>query len=347
MADPSQDQREKTDRYAQQLLAIEQAAVTAASVRLIATLAMLRRQATGSLLLARTAADEQRVARRLADEIEAVVEPLLTPGQLLQAVTGPLERAVDLAQAFTLGPPNPFVPVRPRPRVPKVDPQARAAVVSAERSALVQIRRAGSALRLATSPMDVQTALHTAELAVQSVATGAEYAINTAANAVPIRLATDLGQKLVWVAERDACVVCLALSGDVIDPNEGEAFDELATFDTRPPPPVWPPGMPLLRPPRHVHCRCMIQVWDGSVVPGFLSWPARLKHEALRSVLKGWSLPSESNAARLRAAERILRNGQAAQLPKSVQAEGEHAVGRGKFRSRTMPHYPPRRTSVR
>src|SRR5579884_2119332 len=189
-----QDQRERTDQYAQQLLAIEQAAVAAASVRLIATLAMLRRQATGSLLLAATRQDEQRAAARLADELEARVEPLLTPGQLLQSVTAPLERAVDLAEVFTLGPANPFVPVPPRTRPPKVDPQVRAAVVSAERNALVQIRRAGAALRLATSPMDVQTALRTADLAVQSVATGAEFAINTAANAVPVRLATRLGQ---------------------------------------------------------------------------------------------------------------------------------------------------------
>lgn len=346
MAPAGQDQRERTDRYAQQLLAIEQAAVAAASVRLIATLAMLRRQATGSLLLARTAQDEQRAAVRLADELEARVEPLLTPGQLLQAITLQTERAVDLAEVFTLGPANPFVPVAPRP--PKIDPQVRAAVVSAERNALVQIRRAGAALRLATSPMDVQTALRTADLAVQSVATGAEFAVNTAANAVPVRLATRLGQELVWVAERDACVVCLALSGDVIDPNQGQAFDEFATFDTRPAPPVWPPGMPLLRPPRHPHCRCMVQVWNGALVGGFYSWPMRLKHEALRSVVKGWSLPSESNAARLRAAERILRNGQASQLPKSVQAEGEHAIAARKFRSRTVPHYrPANRTSVR
>lgn len=346
MVPDAQDRRERTDRYAQQLLAIEQAAVAAASVRLIATLAMLRRQATGSGLLAATRQDEQRVARRLADELEAYVEPLLTPGQLLQSVTAPLERAVDLAEVFTLGAANPFVPVPPRP--PKVDPTVRAAVVSAERSALLQIRRAGSALRLATSPMDVQTALRTADLAVQSVATGAEFAINTAANAVPVRLATRLGQKLVWVAERDGCVVCLALSGDVIDPNEGEAFDEFATFDTRPAPPVWPPGMPLLRPPRHPHCRCMVQVWDGALVGGFYSWPTRLKHEALRSVLKGWSLPSESNAARLRAAERILRDGRAGEMPKSVRAEGEHAIAARKFRSRAVPHYrPPARTSVR
>lgn len=346
MADPSQDRRERTDRYAQQLLAIEQAAVAAASVRLIATLAMLRRQATGLLLLARTPQQHKAVAQRVADELEAYVEPLLTPGQLLQSITAATERAVDLAEVFTLGAATPFVPVAPRP--PRVDPAVRAAVVSAERNALVQIRRAGAALRLATNPMDVQTALRTADLAVQSVATGAEFAINTAANAVPVRLATRLGQKLVWVAESDACVVCLALSGDVIDPNEGEAFDEFATFDTRPAPPVWPPGMPLLRPPRHPHCRCMVQVWDGSVVGGFYSWPARLKHEALRSVLKGWSLPSESNAARLRAAERILSDGRAGEMPKSVQAEGEHAIARGKFRSRTVPHYrPPSRTSVR
>lgn len=340
--DPNDQRHAQTDQYAQQLLAIEQAAVRAATVPLIYTLAMLRRQAIGRILMAATPAQERQAAARLADELEALTEPILTPGRLLQAIIMETEQAVDLGEVFTLGPGNPFVPVPPRPRPAKPDPQMVRAVASAERTAAVQIRRATRTLRLATNPMDAQTALRLADQATGSLATGAEYAVNLAANNGPLRLATHLGQKLVWVAERDACVVCLALSGDVIDPNEGEAFDEFATFG-KPgsAPEVWPPGMPLLRPPRHPHCRCMVQVWDGSVMPGFLSWPQRLKHEALRSIAKGWSLPSESQRARLDAAERILRTGRARQLPKSVRAEAERAVGRGRFRTRTVPHYTP------
>jgi hypothetical protein len=47
-------------------------------------------------------------------------------------------------------------------------------------------------------------------------------------------------QKL-WIAERDACVHCLALSGDVVE--KGEGFDGGKSFDPRGAPPVPPqPG---------------------------------------------------------------------------------------------------------
>jgi hypothetical protein len=56
-------------------------------------------------------------------------------------------------------------------------------------------------------------------------------------------------------------------------------------------------------------------------------------------VLKGWSLPSESNTVRLKAAEKLLHRGGRG-LPKSVQEEAARAVARGKFQSRTVPHKP-------
>jgi len=118
----------------------------------------------------------------------------------------------------------------------------------------------------------------------------------------------------------------------------GEGFDELATFGPYQPPEVWPPGMPLMRPPRHPSCRCQVCVWLGSA-PGQPDLPERLKHEAARSVLKGWSLPSESNTVRLKAAEKLLHRGGRG-LPKSVQEEAARAVARGKFQSRTVPHKP-------
>ena len=60
--------------------------------------------------------------------------------------------------------------------------------------------------------------------------------------------------RLVWIAERDACLTCLALAGHVSDPNSGIGFDEDASFSPHGAPPVWPPGMPLLAPPRHPNC---------------------------------------------------------------------------------------------
>ncbi len=330
-----QDQRERTDQYAQQLLLIEQAAVRAVTVRLVYTLAMLRRQAAGRMLLAQSAAAKDEAASTLARELKAQTAPLLEVDAWKLAIEAEAQRAIDLATVFTLGPANRFVSVL------TPEQEVQRAMRSAEATARDRVDRAVKLLERADTPVQVQAALHVAQSATGTLATGAEYAVNSAANSAPRRIAVALGQRLVWVAEPDACVVCLALSGEVIDPNIGESFNEEATFGAPgSAPTVWPPGMPLIGPPRHPHCRCVIQVWNGSVGPAYLAWPLRLKHEALRSIAKGWSLPTESHAARLRAAERILRNGSAGQLPKSVRAEAERAVGRGRFRTRTVPHYP-------
>lgn len=207
-------------------------------------------------------------------------------------------------------------------------------------SAVSHLLKAAAQVERAQTGLDLQTALTEAERSVASVNTGSTYATNLAANDAARQVAVKRGEKLLWIAERDACVVCLALAGHVVDPNEGEGFDELATFGPYTPPDVWPPGMPLMRPPRHPHCRCQVCVWLGSA-PGQPDLPERLKHEAARSVLKGWSLPSESNTVRLKAAETLLHRGGRG-LPKSVQDEAARAVARGKFPSRTVPHYKPK-----
>lgn len=339
-ATSTQDRRDATDQHSQTLLAIEQAAVRAVTLHLIIVLAQLQREATGRLLMARGQLAVADAARMLAARLQADALPLLADKALLPAVIAQAQQAMDATAVFTLGPGNPFIPVL------EPGPVAAAAVSSAAASAREKIDRAAKMLQRAEDPNGAAIALTIAGRAVGAVATGAEYAVNYGGNHAAVRIAQATGQKLVWVAERDACVVCLALSGDVVDPMQGESFDEFATFGSSMPPSVWPPGMPLIGPPRHPHCRCMVQTWKGSLVPGFLSWPERLKHEALRSIARGFSLPSESQAARLRAAERILRDGRAAQLPKSVQAYAERAVGRGKFHTRAVPRY-PRRTNVR
>ena len=373
-ATSTQDRRDATDQHAQLLLTIEQAAVRAATLRLVIVLAQLQREATGRLLMARTAQAKADAGRRLAEQLEVDALPLLSSPELLPPILAQAQRAMNATAVFTLGPGNPFIPVTPSPPASALElpsplaergpvftlgpgnptvpvltpgPVAEAAVRSAAASAREKIERAAKLLERADTPNAAATAFTVAAQAVASVATGAEFAVNYGGNHASVRIAQATGQNLVWVAERDACVVCLALSGDVIDPMQGESFDEFATFGTSTPPSVWPPGMPLIGPPRHPHCRCFVQVWRGSVMPGFLSWPERLKHEALRSIARGWSLPSESKQARLRAAEKILRDGRAAQLPKSVQAYAQRAVGRGRFETHAVPTYPPVRTNVR
>lgn len=123
---------------------------------------------------------------------------------------------------------------------------------------------------------------------------------------------------VIWVAERDACVNCIALSGQVV--KFGESFDGSLTW-----------GDKALqwngfsgKPPRHPNCRCRLIPWDGGP-----EMPAALKREAERSVLRGWSLPTESNAARIRALDRLLKQG--TNLPVSVVRRARAALEAGKF----------------
>jgi len=70
--------------------------------------------------------------------------------------------------------------------------------------------------------------------------------------------------------------------------------------------------------------------------PGEVTLPEALKREARRSVARGFSLPSESEAQRLAATDRLLREG--AGLPKTVEAAARRAVDRGGYpRGRKVP----------
>lgn len=177
-------------------------------------------------------------------------------------------------------------------------------------------------------------------------------ALSTTVNDTIGQIAARRGARLLWVAEPDACVVCLALSGHLADPSTGEWFDEEATFG-KPgsAPAVWPPDEPLDSPPRHPNCRCIMEIWHGAAVPAGgaeetalynrpgigarVDLPAALRREAKRSIVYGWSVPSESGVVRLEAASRLLAHG--AGLPKSVEARGRAAVKSGKFDNRVHP----------
>lgn len=139
------------------------------------------------------------------------------------------------------------------------------------------------------------------------------------------------GMRVVWVAERNACLVCLGLSGHVIDPNSGDGFDEEATFGKRGSvPAVWPFGMPLMSPPRHPNCRCRLRIIaaDNTAVP------EALRREAERSVARGWSA-HDSRKARLGAAGRLVQR--ANRLPRTVNERAAKNVAEGRFSARHRP----------
>ena len=159
-----------------------------------------------------------------------------------------------------------------------------------------------------------------------------ERGVSTGSGAV----AEEIGAHKLWIAERNACLTCLAYAGEVVQQTfpAGRTFGRKSTVHKA------IPG-----PPAHPHCRCTITPWtpddvDRSGVTGVeygagrreraarVDLPAALKREARRSVVKGWS-DHDSTKQRLAAAERLLVRG--ARLPKSVEQTAHNAVRRGTF----------------
>lgn len=175
---------------------------------------------------------------------------------------------------------------------------------------------------------DVMPAVAAANGAVSDVERASCWITNQEVNNGTAQVASALDGGIMWVAERNACLNCIAYSGVVAD--AGNSFPPDLTFGARP--------LKLLtdtlnQPPLHPNCRCRLTVWLGS--DGDYSLSDALKREARRSVLKGWSLPSESENSRLQAADRLLQVG--AQLPKSVEQQAQRAVRLGHFSSRAVP----------
>lgn len=200
-------------------------------------------------------------------------------------------------------------------------------------AALLSARAAGRTVLPADITFnDVLGALAPLHQSLGNLDRDTRWAVNAAFNQATRDLADRHGSGRMWVAERDACLHCLALSGQVVGP--GQPFDGAATFYVGPdgglkPLPVYPAG-PLWGPPRHPNCRCYTiptpQLEGYPVHP----WETRAVHpsealqrEARRSVLRGDS-GSDSLPARLRATGALLAVG--ARLPRSVQARARAAL---------------------
>lgn len=164
-------------------------------------------------------------------------------------------------------------------------------------TALAPILQAANRVRQTTTAEVVSAA----NLAVRSVADGA-------------------GLPSVWVAERDACVRCLAYAGK--SAAAGEDFPGGLTFGR---PPKKKPSA-LSGPSLHPHCRCFLEPLRDA------SYAEALEREARRSVLRGYSLESETQSVRLDAAKRLLEKGSGA--PKSVDAFARKSIKAGAFADR-------------
>lgn len=148
-------------------------------------------------------------------------------------------------------------------------------------------------------------------------------AINMAGNQGVVAVSDAAGVSTVWVAETNACVRCLKYSGRTSKP--GGLFPGGLTYGR----PKYATNEALPYPPLHRFCRCILEPLRSQ------EYADALRREADRSVLRGFSLESESMAVRVDAADRLLKT--ELDAPKSVIAYAKSAVRRGEFTTRGRP----------
>lgn len=156
----------------------------------------------------------------------------------------------------------------------------------------------------------VLAGIGTARSALSAVRADIAWFINRAVNEGLVNAAKASNARRLWIAEADACVRCTAYAGLLAD-DDGQFPGGLS----------WDPRQrvigadPIESPPVHAHCRCRIvpwlDRWSGEGVP----FPEALRRESWRAIADGRSLPSESNAARLRAVRALLRDDDVDLLP--------------------------------
>ena len=209
-----------------------------------------------------------------------------------------------------IDPPTTRAPKTLATAAPKADRDIAELVAKARKLA-----RAGVEPEVALSPL-----LGAAASAKRNVTT----LINTAGNEGVLEAARVAGTKVVWVAETNACVQCLEYSGEVV--KAGAEFPKALTrYST-----ATPYDGPGRTPPLHPNCRCTLEVLNAP------EYAEALRREADRSVLRGFSLESESMRVRVAAAERLLEQPDLV-APKSVIAYARGAVKGGEFTTRGRP----------
>ena len=241
---------------------------------------------------------------------------------------GPLGSTFDsiLSSALSLGVDHALAEadVSEKVKKPKADAATRKAARTAGTLARSRIREGKRDLGTAKTLGDFTRALARSHGAVSGLERTARWMVNRAAATGAMAVVKELDVSMLWVAERDACVHCLAYSGKVVP--VGEKFPGGLTFGAKP---LDTGDLPY--PPLHPNCRCRITPWSGSRDGvGDVEMPAALEREARRSILRGDALASEPEGIRVAAAKRLLAEGSG--LPKSVETKARKAVKRGSFR---------------
>lgn len=170
----------------------------------------------------------------------------------------------------------------------------------------------------------VVTGLGAARRAVTMVTSATAWSVHRAVNDGAAQVTADLEARSLWISETDACVICLAYSGTFADRDGlwagGLSFDPAQRSTT---------VAAIDGPPAHIRCRCRQVPWRPEWAQGRTALPDLLRAQALRSVAMGRGRPSESNAARIRAARYVLarRGG----IPDRLRRHAQSAVAAGHF----------------
>jgi len=312
---------------------LEDAAAEAATASLRAALEALTRAAV-ALYASLNPAGRAAGARVAALQLRALADgpvPAQVGDVLREHVVTAIQQTADEA-AQTLGVAQRQV-TTPIPLI-----QQAIAVPDTVREAL---REGAQAAERATDSDELQQALSVARRAVTRADRDVRTTVNRALSEGTRAVTDQAGAGRLIIPERDACVHCLAYAGEVA--AAGEDFRGGLTFGRKP---LTPVGSTVRGVPLHPRCRCReVAFVLPSDDPNDVSSEAArmrveaLKREALRSVLRGWSLPSERPSVRLDAAERALAN--ATRLPKSVQDYARKAIKKGAFpRGNDFPNSP-------
>lgn len=210
---------------------------------------------------------------------------------------------------------HPAVLAATRRRLPAAVTKDAKALRAETRKALAQ------SLRMIRAGVDPKVAIAPILGSANSIERTLRTTVNQARNTAALSVGQAADQEVTIEAERDACTECLAYAGKV---SKSGNFPGGLTFG---PPKKNAPKVKTC--PFHPNCRCRVVVLNSR------TYAEALEREAERSILRGYALPSESQKARLDAAERLLKRGTDA--PKSVQALARKAIKRGEFPDQAKP----------
>lgn len=173
-----------------------------------------------------------------------------------------------------------------------------------------------------TDQADVMAVIGKAQAAVRTQRTDAAWVTHRGIALGVAEVARESGLNVVWIAERNACLNCLAYAGRVVRP--GAPFPPGLTYADK----ALVQLGPLLGPPLHPNCRCQLELTD--LEPGDID--VALAREAARSVARGLT-DHASEPARFRAADRLVKSATTL-LPKSVIDRARRNLRDGAFKAR-------------